>query len=226
MRASPRAKSSSAALTSIRERGIAFDGARLLGREAEPAPSDQQKRQNSADLLPSGTLPAGGAIGGMDNNFSVNAATETASKPAPIRVNGPSDGDGERDQRLARSARSCIEATQMINRLGHHINKPVLVSMPPVFADGKPRACKLIGVEPAGLWLENEDLTRMAFPDADESLVVIFVPFTQIAYLAKGTTTPLVPAAGKDSTSAAPTPQRRERRRRNVPAASRLKERP
>src|SRR5690242_7233170 len=37
-------------------RGVAF-GARPLGREAKQAPSDQQKRQSSAKLLPSVTLP-------------------------------------------------------------------------------------------------------------------------------------------------------------------------
>jgi hypothetical protein len=113
----------------------------------------------------------------------------------------------------------------MINRLGHHINKPVLVSMPSIFADEKPRACKLIGVEPAGLWLENEDLTRMALPDADESLAPVFVPFTQIAYLVEGMTARPVPVAGNDATSTAPGPLRRERRTRNVRAASTVKER-
>jgi hypothetical protein len=91
----------------------------------------------------------------------------------------------------------------MINRLGNCINKPVLVSMPPIFADGKPRACKLINVELTGLWLENEDLTRRAFPDAAESLATVFVPFTQIAYLVEP-----------------PPPQRRQGRRRTARAVA------
>jgi hypothetical protein len=112
----------------------------------------------------------------------------------------------------------------MIKRLGHHINKPVLISMPPIFTDGKPRACKLIGIEPAGLWLENEDLTRRAFPDADESMATVFVPFTQIAYLVEGTTVARAPAVRNHTTSTARAPQKRPRRRRNVPAASPAKE--
>jgi hypothetical protein len=106
----------------------------------------------------------------------------------------------------------------MINRLGHHINKPVLVSMPPLFADGKPRACKLIAVEPAGLWLENEDLTRRAFPDADGILATVFVPFTQIAYLAESVSAPPVPAAGTTASAL-------QKRRRNAPAGSTATER-
>ena len=113
----------------------------------------------------------------------------------------------------------------MISRLGHHLNKPVLVSMPPLFADGKPRSCKLIGIEPAGLWLENEDLTRRAFPAADGSLAPIFVPFTQIAYVVEGAAALPIPAAGKDATSTASAPPKRQRRRRNMPAARALTER-
>ena len=101
----------------------------------------------------------------------------------------------------------------MISILGHYVNKPVLVSIPPLFADGQPRACKLIGIEPGGLWLESEDLTKLAFPNADRrSAAKIFVPFTQIAYLVEGTTTPPVPPASNHSTStptASPKPARK-----------------
>jgi hypothetical protein len=62
-------------------RGVGSDGARPLGREAEKARSNQQKRQSSADLLLSGMLPKCGAIGEIADNFSVNAATGTAASP-------------------------------------------------------------------------------------------------------------------------------------------------
>jgi hypothetical protein len=85
----------------------------------------------------------------------------------------------------------------MISILGHYVNKPVLVSIPPLFADGQLRACRLIGVESGGLWLESEDFTKLAFPNADRSAAKVFVPFTQIAYLVEGTTAPPVPLASK-----------------------------
>jgi hypothetical protein len=113
----------------------------------------------------------------------------------------------------------------MIDRLDHRINKPVLVSMPSIFEDGKPRVCKLINVEPAGLWLENNDLTKMAFPNADERLATVFVPFTQIAYLGDGMTAPAVPAAGNNKTSTPSARQRRRGRGQNARAASPAKER-
>jgi hypothetical protein len=105
----------------------------------------------------------------------------------------------------------------MINRLAHYINKPILVSMPSIFKDGKPRACKLVNVEPAGLWLENN-------PNADEPLATVFVPFTQIAYLGDGITVPPVPAAGNDKASTLSVRQRRRRRGQNAPVASPEKE--
>lgn len=104
----------------------------------------------------------------------------------------------------------------MINRLGHHINKPVLASMPSIFRDGKPRVCKLINVEPAGLWLENSDLTKMALPDADERLATVFVPFTQIGCVGDGITGPPVPAAGNNKTLTASARERRRGRGRQA----------
>jgi hypothetical protein len=71
----------------------------------------------------------------------------------------------------------------MISMLGHYLNKTVLVSIPAIFANDEPQPCKLIGIEPAGLWLGNDDLTRRAFAQAPEQRAV-FVPFPQIAYLA------------------------------------------
>jgi hypothetical protein len=41
----------------------------------------------------------------------------------------------------------------------------------------------LVGIEPAGLWLESEHLSRKAFPGTAPPPTPVFVPFTQIAYL-------------------------------------------
>ena len=71
----------------------------------------------------------------------------------------------------------------MVSILGHHVNKPVLVSIPPLFGNGELHRCQLVGIEPAGLWLESEGLSRIAFPDADPRPATVFVPFTQVAYL-------------------------------------------
>src|SRR5215831_2241358 len=61
------------------------EGSRLPGRETDQAPRDQQKRQNAADLLPSVTLPkGGGAIRGLGEKFSVNAATGTGAMSVPL----------------------------------------------------------------------------------------------------------------------------------------------
>ncbi len=71
----------------------------------------------------------------------------------------------------------------MVSRLGHSVNKAVLVSIPPIFSDVRPRDCRVIGLEPTGLWLESPDLWRIAFPDAERPPGAVFVPFTHIAYL-------------------------------------------
>jgi hypothetical protein len=71
----------------------------------------------------------------------------------------------------------------MVSTLSYHVNKPVLVSIPPIFPDGGPRHCRLAGIEPGGLWLESEDLSRIAFADTEAPPAWVFVPFTQIAYL-------------------------------------------
>jgi hypothetical protein len=58
---------------------------RSLGHEHDPPSSDQQQRQNAADFLPSVTLPKdGGAIHGIGEKFSVNAATGTGSLSIPL----------------------------------------------------------------------------------------------------------------------------------------------
>ena|SRR5580704_4029721 len=81
----------------------------------------------------------------------------------------------------------------MINILGHHVNKMVLVSIPSVFADATPRACRLVGVEVSGLWLESADLTTALFAASDDYQArTVFVPFTQISYLVSGEAPPPV----------------------------------
>jgi hypothetical protein len=102
----------------------------------------------------------------------------------------------------------------MVSKLGHHMNKPVLVSIPPVFGNTDLHRCRLIGAEAAGLWLESDDFSRLAGADADSSPASVFVPFAQIACLAEA---PAVPPPGKSvpiaSTAEAP---RRARETRSV----------
>ncbi len=71
----------------------------------------------------------------------------------------------------------------MISSLGHHLNKTVLVSIPPIFED-QPVTCTLAGIEAAGVWLVNKDLSKkLLHGDDDRTVVPIFIPFAQIAYL-------------------------------------------
>jgi hypothetical protein len=109
----------------------------------------------------------------------------------------------------------------MINMLGHHVNKPVLVSIPSIFPDGEPQACTLIGIEPAGLWLESEELTRTLFPDTEsEKVRKVFVPFAQIGYLVEGTTEPPVSSPLDKATSTPPSSSKK-----GASVASRAKKR-
>jgi hypothetical protein len=71
----------------------------------------------------------------------------------------------------------------MVSILGYHVNKAVLVSIPPLFGNGEPRRCYLIGTEPGGLWLRCSDLSLTARFNEKPEAVTVFVPFTQIAYL-------------------------------------------
>jgi hypothetical protein len=64
----------------------------------------------------------------------------------------------------------------MVSILGYHVNKAVLVSIPPPFGNGEPRRCDLIGIEPGGLWLRFSDLPQIApFSEKPEAMTV-FVP--------------------------------------------------
>jgi hypothetical protein len=72
----------------------------------------------------------------------------------------------------------------MVNMLSNYVNKTVLVSIPFVFKDGDPCACRLLAVEPAGLWLESAELREKMLPNADRRpKAAVFVPFAQMAYL-------------------------------------------
>jgi hypothetical protein len=72
----------------------------------------------------------------------------------------------------------------MVNALGHYLNKPVLVSIPPVFGNAELHRCRLVGTETAGVWLESDDFTRITGMGVDPLPILIFVPFTQIVCLA------------------------------------------
>jgi hypothetical protein len=82
----------------------------------------------------------------------------------------------------------------MVNALGHHLNKPVLVSIPPVFGNAELHRCRLVGTETAGVWLESDDFTRITGMGAIPLPALIFVPFVQIACLAAAP--PALPPAG------------------------------
>ncbi len=70
----------------------------------------------------------------------------------------------------------------MISSLGHHLNKPLLVSLPSIFDDGDPIVCILTGIEVSGLWLESRELAKKILHPNDKRVAVhIFVPFAQIA---------------------------------------------
>jgi hypothetical protein len=85
----------------------------------------------------------------------------------------------------------------VVRILAHHVNKAVLVSIPPLFGNSAPQLCRLVGVEPGGLWLESEPLWRAAFPDSELPLAMVFVPFAQIAYLIGAPVMPPPTAAGR-----------------------------
>jgi hypothetical protein len=84
----------------------------------------------------------------------------------------------------------------MHNLMSYHLNKHVLVSIPEVLGDREPHRCRLAGVEPFGLWLESDDLSRIAFSNKERPLAKVFVPFTRIVYLIEAPgVSPAVPIA-------------------------------
>jgi hypothetical protein len=97
---------------------------------------------------------------------------------------------------------------EMLSIMSYHLNKQVLVSIPEILGDGEPRRCRLTGVEPFGLWLESEDLSRIAFSSDERPLAMVFVPFTQIGYLVAASAAP-PPAAIADPVVESPPQPRR-----------------
>jgi hypothetical protein len=57
-------------------------------------------------------------------------------------------------------------------KLGHFLNKTILVSIPALFEDGACRSYTLRGVDlPGGLWLQSDDLSRRLLADDQQVLV-------------------------------------------------------
>jgi hypothetical protein len=90
----------------------------------------------------------------------------------------------------------------MVNKLGHLVNKPVMVSIPAILGGAEPRSFRLVGLEPAGLWLEATDLSGTAISTAGLLPAALFVPFTQIAYLLEAPRLPVVAKAKQDKSEA------------------------
>jgi hypothetical protein len=104
--------------------------------------------------------------------------------------------------------------------LAQNLNRTVLVAIPAFFGDEEARACTLVNVEAAGLWLSCEELNDRLGPVHELSAawtapVTGFFPFSQILYLvdlsqfavlARGPGRPTPPRA------AAPTARRDARR--------------
>jgi hypothetical protein len=73
-------------------------------------------------------------------------------------------------------------------KLGHSLNRPVIVSIPAFFGDEAPRRCTLVDIEPAGLWFSGDALNDQLakFEEAappDDTLATLFIPFDQIIYV-------------------------------------------
>lgn len=99
----------------------------------------------------------------------------------------------------------------MAPSLGKYLNKTILVSIPPLSGDVKCRPYKLTGVELIGLWLEGADLARDFLASEHNSPApttwAFFVPYSQIACVAIGTTPAVIPASGGTATATqAPVP--------------------
>jgi hypothetical protein len=93
----------------------------------------------------------------------------------------------------------------MINLLGQHLNKSVSVSIPIIFKDEASHACKLVGIEVSGLWLESEEFGSMLFPNLKESEPPrIFVPFGQILFLVEASGPKPQPPVSVDPTPRGP----------------------
>jgi len=106
-------------------------------------------------------------------------------------------------------------------KLAHSLNRTVLVAIPAFFGDEDTRACTLVDVDSAGLWLACDELKDRLGPAHEISAewtapVTGFFPFTQILYvvdpaqfavLARGGQRPAPPGSAKP---AAPREAKRE----------------
>jgi hypothetical protein len=73
-------------------------------------------------------------------------------------------------------------------KLTQSLNRTVLVAIPAFFGDDQTRACKLVDVEIAGLWLAFDELQDRLGPAYEISPdwaapVIGFFPFCQILYI-------------------------------------------
>ena len=87
----------------------------------------------------------------------------------------------------------------MAPSLSKYVNKTILVSIPSLSGDVKCRPYKLTGVELIGLWVEGADLARDFLVEHEshtQTTWTFFVPYSQIACVAIGTTTVAIPAGG------------------------------
>jgi hypothetical protein len=74
-----------------------------------------------------------------------------------------------------------------MSKLGHYLQKTILVSMPQLTGNDHAHPYRLVDIEPFGLWLESDNFAgnfarsrKSAVPPGSRTA---FVPFTQIAYV-------------------------------------------
>jgi hypothetical protein len=92
----------------------------------------------------------------------------------------------------------------MTPNLTKYVHKTIFVSIPPLSGDLKCRPYRLTGVELIGLWLESADLTSGFLTQEHAAYTAttwaFFVPYSQIACVCVGTTSP-IPAGGTPQTA-------------------------
>jgi hypothetical protein len=100
----------------------------------------------------------------------------------------------------------------MAPNLVKYINKTIMVSIPPLSGDVKCRPYKLTGVELVGLWLEGADLASgflaHEYKSHTPTTWAFFIPYSQMACVAVGSTPPVVPAGGAASAARSSVPAR------------------
>ena len=91
----------------------------------------------------------------------------------------------------------------MTPNLGKYVNKTILVSIPALSGDIRCRPYKLTGVELIGLWLDGADLASGFLTHEHKAHTpttwAFFIPYSQIACVAIGTTPVAIPVGGKAS---------------------------